>query len=80
MSFKVISPRAEKTHVRIQQENGTGFAHHPIVLEKDLELNVGENLISLDLKNIEEGYKSNRPYKLLIEVNDILMSKYIYIE
>lgn len=84
VSFKVISPRAEKTYVHIRQDNGIGIAHHPVVIRKCLELNIGENLISLDLKVEDDIYdyknNENRPLQLTIVVNDVVMSKYIYFD
>lgn len=81
VNFKVISPRAEKTFVNIRRDNGKGNAIHPIVLIKQLELQVGENVISLDLKDEEDFYKTpDKPLVLTIMMNDIAMSKFIYIE
>lgn len=81
VNFKVVSPGAEKTFVNIRRDNGKGNAMHPIVLIKQLELKAGENLISLDLRDEEEFYKTpDKPLLLTVIVNDIAMSKYIYIE
>lgn len=82
MTFTVISPRAEKTYMDIRyytkQGSMTGVA---TVLRKELELNIGENKISVDLKS-EANYYHVFPDRLMefsIVVNDIVMKKHIYL-